>query len=143
MSAAAAVGDALGPWVVDPVSAEAMRGLAGLLDDPNPIHLDAAAAAALGLGDRQVNQGPANCAYIVAMLQEAFGGAELRRLRFRFRTPVRAGDKVVAGGRVTGRETTGAGVTLQCETWLDVEGGPRAVTGSATVVLAAGGAAAG
>jgi acyl dehydratase len=134
MSRGLEVGDALGPWVMDPVDPEAMRGLAKLLDDPNPIHLDAQAAAALGLGDRQVNQGPANCAYVINMLRDAFPDAELRAMRFRFKSPVHAGDRVVAAGRITEREHRGGVLTLVCETWLDVSDGGRAVEGSATIV---------
>jgi 3-hydroxybutyryl-CoA dehydratase len=130
------IGDALGPWVMDPVDPEAMRGLAKLLDDPNPIHLDAQAASALGLGDRQVNQGPANCAYVINMLQDAFPDAEIRAMRFRFKLPVHAGDRVVAAGRITERKRRDGVLTLVCETWLDVSGGSRAVVGSATIVPA-------
>jgi 3-hydroxybutyryl-CoA dehydratase len=128
------VGDALAPWVMDSVDPEAMRGLAELLDDPNPIHLDAQAAAALGLGDRQVNQGPANCAYVINMLREAFPDGELRAMRFRFKSPVHAGDRVVAGGRITERTRRGRVVTFVCDAWLDVSGGGRAVVGTATIV---------
>jgi 3-hydroxybutyryl-CoA dehydratase len=114
-----------------------MRRLAELLDDPNPIHLDAEAAADRGLGDRQVNQGPANCAYVINMLRDAFPGAELRAMRFRFKLPVHAGDRVVAGGRITERDCHSGVLTLNCETWLDVDGGGRAVVSSATIVLPA------
>jgi 3-hydroxybutyryl-CoA dehydratase len=134
MSGGFDIGDALGPWVMDPVDPEAMRGLARLLDDPNPIHLDAQAAAALGLSDRQVNQGPANCAYVINMLRDAFPDAELRAMRFRFKSPVHAGDRVVAAGRITERERRGGVLTLLCETWLDVSGGGRALVGTATIV---------
>ncbi|QEC50523.1 protein dehydratase [Baekduia soli] len=142
MSAGPQGGAPLPERVVDPVDADAMRGLAELLRDPNPIHLDGAAAAAAGLGDRPVNQGPANCAYVVAMLQEAFPGAELRRLRFRLLSPVAAGDRVVAGGVVTGVEHDGGAMVVSCETWLDVDGGRRVVSGSAEVLIVGPGPAA-
>jgi 3-hydroxybutyryl-CoA dehydratase len=104
------------------VSADAMRDFADLLRDPNPIHLDPAAA-----GGRVINQGPANCGYVVAMLREAFPRAEVRRLRFRFLAPVRAGDRVTAGGEIAGED----GPDVHCRVWLDIDGGPRAVEGSA------------
>jgi len=110
-------------WTTE-VSAEAMRDFAELLDDPNPIHLDPAAA-----GGRVINQGPANCGYVVAMLREAFPSAEVRRLRFRFLAPVRAGDRVTAGGEIAGED----GPDVHCRVWLDIDGGPRAVEGSATL----------
>ena len=62
------VGTELEPFVVDVVSAEKMKLMAALLHDPNPIHLDAEAVRGLGMGDRVVNQGPANQAYLVNML---------------------------------------------------------------------------
>lgn len=35
-----------------------MKVIAALMDEPNPIHWDDRAVEALGLGNRQVNQGP-------------------------------------------------------------------------------------
>lgn len=125
----------LGPWVVESVSAEAMRELAKLFADPNPIHLDPAAALAAGLGPCVVNQGPASYAYVVNMLREAHPDAEIRRLRFRFLSPVRAGDRVVAAGRVIRREPCPGGELLAYEVWLDVEGAGRAIEGSAKLML--------
>jgi 3-hydroxybutyryl-CoA dehydratase len=110
-------------WTTE-VSADAMRDLADLLADPNPIHLDPAAARG-----RVINQGPANCGYVIAMLREAFPDAEVRRLRFRFLAPVRAGDRVTAGGEIAEQD----GPDVRCRVWLDIDGGPRAVEGSATL----------
>ena len=102
------------------VRAEPMRDFADLLEDPNPIHLDEAAARG-----RVINQGPVNAGYVIAMLRDAFPDAGIERLRLRFLAPVRAGDVVVAGGE--------AGPGLECRVWLDIEGGARAVEGSATL----------
>jgi 3-hydroxybutyryl-CoA dehydratase len=124
-------GDALGPLVIDSVSAERMRTLAVVLDDPNPIHLDPAAVRALGLGERVVNQGPANLAWVLDMLRAAAPGAEIRDLRVRLLANVFAGDRVVAAGRVVAAD----GRSLSCSVWLDVEGGARAVDGTATLIL--------
>ncbi len=122
---------ALGPWEIESVSGAAMHGLAEIFDDPNPIHLDAAAARAAGIGDRPVNQGPANCCYVVNMLLEAFPAGRISRMKFRLLANVFAGDHVVAGGTV--RETSQDEV--HCDVWLDVVDGPRAVEGSAVVSL--------
>ena len=82
---ALAAGDELAPLVIESVSSEAMKTVAALLHDPNPIHFDVAAVRALGLGDRPVNQGPSNMAYVVSMLARSAGGPErIRRLRVRF-----------------------------------------------------------
>ena len=59
------------PFVVESVPAEAMKTVAALLHDPNPIHFDLDAVQALGMGDRQVNQGPTNMAYVVNALTAA------------------------------------------------------------------------
>jgi 3-hydroxybutyryl-CoA dehydratase len=125
------VSDALAAWAVESVSAERMRALAAVLGDPNPIHLDAAAVRALGLGDRQINQGPANLGYVINMLQAALPGAAFAGLRVRFLAPVFAGDRAVAGGRVEAR----AAGRVDAAVWLDVDGGPRAVEGTATLIL--------
>lgn len=122
-------GDPLGPLVIDAVRADAMRALAAVLDDPNPIHLDPDAVRALGLGDRVINQGPANFAWILDMLRAAIPGAAVEDLRVRLLANVYAGDRVVAAGRVESVD----GRLVSCSVWLDVEGGARAVDGTATL----------
>lgn len=112
------------------VQAAAMVPLAAMLGDPNPIHLDPAAVAAAGLGDRVINQGPANLAYIVNMLGEALPGYRLEKLDSRFLANVRDGDVVEAHATVI--EETGDRVI--CDLWLDIQGAGPAVRGSATLV---------
>ncbi|MEI9988315.1 MAG: hypothetical protein WDN69_37590 [Aliidongia sp.] len=67
-----ATGDALPIFVVPSVSAAAMKEWAVFLRDPNPIHLDPEVVKAKGLGDKVINQGPANVAYVMNMLMAAF-----------------------------------------------------------------------
>ena len=117
----------LGPWTVEAVDAEDIRTLAGVLADPNPIHLDPAAVRELGMGDRLINQGPANLAYIYNMLSEARPDAIVASLKVRFLSNVREGDRVVAAGEVV----SGEGDVIECRVWLDVEGGERALEGLA------------
>jgi 3-hydroxybutyryl-CoA dehydratase len=112
----------LGPLVVESVSAERMKALAVVLDDPNPIHLT---------GPRPVNQGPANIAWVLDMLREALPGVRVVDLEVRLLANVLAGHRVIAGGRV---ERVEAG-RATCSVWLDVDGGARAVEGTATVIL--------
>jgi 3-hydroxybutyryl-CoA dehydratase len=124
-------GDELGPLVIESVSAENMKALAVVLADPNPIHLDPEAVRALGMGDRVVNQGPANFAWVLDMLREAVPDAEIRDLKVRLLANVFAEDRVVAAGRVEAVEDGRA----TCSVWLDVDGGARAVDGTATLIL--------
>lgn len=130
------VGATLSPWRIDAVSPAKMRQLADVLHDPNPIHLDPAVVAQLGLGNRVINQGPANLAYIVNMLSAALPSATLLQLDARFLANVFGGDAVEAGGRVTSVETDAAGTRVGCEVWLTVDGRGPAVAGNATLLLA-------
>lgn len=130
------VGDRLPEWRVPAVSAEKMKTTAALLADPNPIHWDTGAVRALGLGDRPINQGPLNMAYVMNMLA-AFTGSHrrLRRFRVRFRGNVHAGDHLCAGGTVTALRTENGVRLADCDVELAVVGGPVVLAGSATVAL--------
>lgn len=86
------------PLVIDRVDAGRMKTMAALLRDPYPIHWDPDAVRAAGYGDRPVNQGPLNLAYVANMLMANFGERSLRRLTVRFHGRVFAGDAVIAGG---------------------------------------------
>jgi 3-hydroxybutyryl-CoA dehydratase len=130
-----AAGSELGPLVIESVSAERMKTLAVVLADPNPIHLDPEAVRALGMGDRVINQGPANFAYVLDMLRAAAPDAEIRDLRVRLLANVRAEDRVTAAGRVESVEEADGERRLSCTVWLDVGGGARAVDGTATLIL--------
>ena len=127
-------GTELGPRVIESVSGHAMHDIAAVLDDPNPIHLSGEAAAAAGLGDRPVNQGPVNIGYILDMLRAV--GVVVRDIRVRLLANVFAGDRVVAGGRVESVETDRDGRFLaQCVVWLEIDGSGRAVEGTAEIEL--------
>jgi acyl dehydratase len=124
-------GQQLGSWRFGPIEPEWLREMAIVLDDPNPIHLDPSVVAALGLGERQVNQGPSSIGYLLNMLTEAVPEATVEQLQVRFLANVFAGDTVVAVGEVE----TVSGDQLECSVWLDVEGGVRAVDGRAVLRL--------
>ena len=126
-------GTQLGPRVIASVSGAAMHDMAAVLDDPNPIHLSGAAAAAAGLGDRPVNQGPVNIGYILDMLRAV---GVVRDIRVRLLANVFAGDRVVAAGRVESVQADRDGRFLaHCVVWLEIDGSGRAVEGTAEIEL--------
>jgi len=128
------VGAELPPFVVDEVSAETMKLMAALLHDPNPIHLDPEAVRRLGMGDRVVNQGPANQAYLLNMLTRFAGDpAAVRRITVRFLGNVFAGDRVECRGRVTDVDREGGLVTVELE---EAVGDRTVMSGTAVVALA-------
>lgn len=118
-------GNALAPWRFGPINADAIRTLADILNDPNPIHLDPYAVRAAGLGDRVINQGPANLAYILNMLES--NGLEIKTLEASFTGNVRAADIVEAQGDAgnVGRDE------VHCTFSLTLEGGAKAIVGAA------------
>jgi 3-hydroxybutyryl-CoA dehydratase len=125
-----AVGDPLPEFVVEAVSAQAMKQWAVFLADPNPIHLDVEVVKAKGLGDRVINQGPINVAYMMNMLMAAFPGATIEAMESRFLDNVYGGDKVTARGTITAVE----GNRISCEFVLDVEGRGAVNSGTATIL---------
>jgi acyl dehydratase len=127
-----AVGDALPPFMIPSVSPDAMRDWAVFLADPNPIHLDVEVVKAKGLGDKVINQGPINVAYMMNMLMAAFPGATIEAMDSRFLDNVYAGDKVIASGRIVAVD----GARIDCEFSLDADGRGTVNSGTATIRLA-------
>ena len=130
------VGFRIPEWVVESVPAEKMKTMALLLRDPNPIHWDVEAVKQAGLGDRVINQGPTNQAYIVNMLLAWLGDpAKLRSMTVRFRANVYAGDRVVAGGKVSAIRHDSGHDLADCDIWLKKEDGSEAISGTAVVIV--------
>ncbi|KFL47544.1 MaoC family dehydratase [Sphingobium sp. SA2] len=126
-----AVGDTLPPFTIESVSAEAMEQWAIFLADPNPIHLDVEVVKAKGLGDRVINQGPANVAYMMNMLMRAFPGGRIKAMDSRFLDNVYGGDRAT----VTGTVATIEGNSITCAFTLDVEGRGTVNSGTATIEI--------
>lgn len=126
-----AVGDALPPFVIESVSADAMKDWAVFLADPNPIHLDPAVVKAKGLGDKVINQGPINVAYMINMLLAAFPGGRIEAMDSRFLDNVYAGDRVVAGGTITAVDAD----RVDCAFTLDADGRGTVNSGTASIRL--------
>jgi acyl dehydratase len=132
------VGDAIPEWVMDSVSAERMRTMAAILRDPNPLHWDREAVAALplDLGQRTINQGPLGVGYLVNMLHAWAGPGCIRRLVMRFPQVVLDGERVVAQGTVTALNASGTGQkTATCAIRLAHAERGILLEGEATVAL--------
>jgi acyl dehydratase len=131
------VGESLKPFRVDCVSPEGMKAWAKFLHDPNPIHLDPDAVRAKGLEDRVINQGPANLAYVVSMLQSAFPGSRLESLEVRYVDNVFGGEAVEASGNVLAVTDIGSVTRVTCEVWLRAALRGDVIAGTATISLPA------
>jgi acyl dehydratase len=128
------VGDAIPEWVMLSVSAERMKTMAAILRDPNPLHWDrdAVAAIPLGLGRRTINQGPLGLSYMVNMLHAWAGPGCIKRLKMTFPQAVLDGERVVAKGSTTAID----GDTAHCEVWLEEAERGKLLVGSAEVDIA-------
>lgn len=122
------------PLTVERVDAERMKTMAALLRDPYPIHWDIAAVRAAGHGDRPVNQGPLNLAYIANMLMAWAGDGSIRRLTVAFHGRVFAGDAVMASGEIDEIVETGGERRARCTVRL-TRGDSVVVSGTAEVAL--------
>lgn len=134
-----AIGDNIPEWVMPEVSAERMRTMAALLRDPNPLHWDrdAVAALSLGLGRRTINQGPLGLGYMVNMLHAWAGAGCIRRMVTRFPQVVLDGEEVIAKGIITGLKTEAGETLAECSIWLEHAERGVLLEGEATVTLAA------
>ena len=126
-----AVGDALPPFTIESVSPEAMQQWAIFLADPNPIHLDVEVVKAKGLGDRVINQGPANVAYMMNMLMRAFPGGRIKTMDSRFLDNVYGGDRATVTGTIAAID----GNSVTCAFTLDIEGRGTVNSGTATIEI--------
>lgn len=128
-----APGDSIPAWDMPSVSAEKMKTMAAILRDPNPLHWDrdAVAALPLGLGPRTINQGPLGLGYIVNMLHAWQGPGCIKRIQMTFPQVVLDGDHVTARGEVVSVE----GDQALCDVRLEHSDGRHLLVGKATVQL--------
>lgn len=123
------VGQELPPFVIECVDTEAMKQWAVFLADPNPIHLDVEAVKAKGLGDRVINQGPINVAYMMNFLLKALPGGRIESMTSRFLDNVYGNEKLVAKGVVEAVD----GERVSCAVALESE--DRGTVNSAQAVV--------
>lgn len=129
-------GDQLKPFIIESVSRESMKDWAVFLHDPNPIHLDAEMVKAKGLGDKEINQGPMNVAFIINMLHRNFPGAQIESLDSRFLDNVYADDTAEAFGAVTEVVAEGSELRVTCDIGLRVATRGDVISGTAVVRIA-------
>ena len=130
------VGDAIPEWIMESVSAERMKTMAAILRDPNPLHWNRQAVAALplDLGERTINQGPLGLSYIINMLHAWQGPTCVTRIKMTFPQVVLDVDKVIARGLIESVDGDLAG----CQVWLEHSDGRRLLEGWASVRLGQG-----
>ena len=131
------IGDDIPAWTMEAVSAQRMQTMAAILRDPNPIHWDRKAVAAmpLGLGERTINQGPLGLSYMVNMLHAWTGPESIRRIVMRFPQVVLDGECLFARGRITALREEKGQPLADCDIWLEHEERGVLLEGHATVVL--------
>jgi acyl dehydratase len=121
------------------VDAEKMKTMAILIQDPNPIHWDVEAVRRLGLGDKPINQGPNNMAYVVNALVSWVGGIEkFRNLKVRFLGNVYAGDRLTVVGSVADIDEVKGDTLATCDVQLvrgDIGDEDVVMAGQASVIL--------
>lgn len=116
------------------VNREAMKPMALILRDPNPIHWDLDVLRALGLDERPVNQGPTNLAYVWDALTAWTGSvAAIKNVSVRFISNALADEVLTAGGAVTSVDSG----LVTCAVWLRHQDGSPVLQGAATVDAAA------
>jgi acyl dehydratase len=138
------VGDNIPPWEMSSVCPERMRTMAAILRDPNPLHWDRKAVAALplDLGERTINQGPLGLSYMINMLHQWAGQESIKRFKMTFPQVVLDGDCVIAKGTINALRlldaTTGNAkrkAVADCDIWLEHAERGSLLIGSATVLI--------
>jgi acyl dehydratase len=123
------------PTLTKVVTQPQIDAYAEVSGDHNPIHIDAAAARAVGL-DGTIAHGMLSMAFLGQALTDWIVGADLRgawvaRLRVRFQAMVKPADTLSCRGVLGARE----GDRQRVELWIDNQHGERVITGDADVVL--------
>lgn len=122
-------GQILPSFVIDQVDPEAMKQWAVFLEDPNPIHLNVDAVRAKGLGDRVINQGPINVAYMMNALLQTFPSCRITSMTTRFLDNVYGGEKIVATPQIDSID----GEQITC--YIKLESDERGIVCSAHAVV--------
>ena len=75
-----------------------------VLNDPNPIHFDNSKVKELGFGNKCINQGPANIAYIINCISSNFPEYRLIEIKNKLNGNVFSDDKITVDGQISNIE---------------------------------------
>lgn len=113
------IGDTLENWSFSVIQ-ENMNLWAEILDDPNPIHLDVNSVKLIGLGEKTINQGHANIAYIINAIDQNFPNSEIIRLNNKMTDSIVEGDQVNVSGYIENISTKNDSIIITCRLKLNV-----------------------
>lgn len=94
------IGHKINQWSHN-VRQEDLNSWSKILNDPNPIHFDANAVKKIGQGDKCINQGPANIAYIINAIFYNFPKCKILSIKNRLNGNVFVDDTVTVLGEIT------------------------------------------
>ncbi len=131
-------GDAL-PTVEKLIDQERIDMYAQASGDYNPIHVDAEFAAQSRFGGT-IAHGMMVAASISEMMSRAFGidWARSGKMKMRFRSPVKPGQRAAARGEVRSVSETERGRRISCAVSVRTDDGETAISGTAEVEVAGG-----
>ena len=126
-------GDAL-PTVEKTVDQARIEMYAEASGDFNPIHVDEDFAAQTQFGGT-IAHGMMIAAAISEMMSAAFGAdwARSGKMKIRFRSPVKPGQRVTARGSVRSVAESASGLRIICSVSVDKDDGETAITGTTEV----------
>lgn len=125
-------GTAIPPFVAPPVTRLQLALFAAAGADPNPIHLDDAAAQASGL-PRAIVHGMLTMAFLGRLLTRQFALASVRSLEGRFVAMAFPGDTITCTGTVCGSSAHDAGRVVDLDLAARNQDGVTLLTGKARI----------
>ena len=127
-------GDRLENWSFT-VTQENMNLWAEILDDPNPIHLDVNSVKSLGLGEKTINQGHANIAYIINAINYNFPDSEIIKLNNNMTDSILEGDKITVSGQIDNIIEESNKLIINCQLQLNVGQEKVSVVSEADILI--------